>query len=621
MQINKYRFNSFNNQTNLPNTKLRLQKMNFRQNYISDNLNTLKNNPNIKAIPNQSIKIEELNMIKPRISYTLPYNEVKAKGVNNIENEIKSQINNNIQPNLIKINIQKRSSSNIITNNSNNFNNNENNKIIVNKYKPNYKNFDNALNDNQNENFTKIPHLNFKKLQYLKRLNTDRKINEKKNDYFIDNYSKMKDINIEKRNKKLFQRNNKLVINTNSFIGDEYNEEKNKTDYNNKNDDFHNYLRMCSYFTSNHSKNKDRYESNIDIGNQTERIKSNVLLIDEKMPRIDSLKIQGRINRIRQFPNYNNEHIRDSANNNYIQNNSDYKENFSFQNDYYLINRPKKESELFANKIKRKALYDLIENNSNNNLKNKTEIIEKEKIINNNNKSLNNNQNIINGNKSYSSKIILKKNNQNSNNNILYKNNQTLKIISFDFSLYSNNKNLNKKINNDDTRKGLFIIKKGNKENITEIEINNKNIPKINKFLEEEKLIIKNSLIELKLKDEINDIKNKYKNLQDEINLLKKKSITYQEQNKNLINENEKLKKENEIFKNTIFELENEKNKLNEMIKNGNDIKDEKKNTKEKDKDNKEKKINENKNLENNNNFNKRYKRRDINNNNKGKNN
>ena len=57
------------------------------------------------------------------------------------------------------------------------------------------------------------------------------------------------------------------------------------------------------------------------------------------------------------------------------------------------------------------------------------------------------------------------------------------------------------------------------------------------------------------------------------------------------------------------------------MIKNGNDIKDEKKNTKEKDKDNKEKKIIENKNLENNNNFNKRYKRRDINNNKKGKNN
>ena len=106
-----------------------------------------------------------------------------------------------------------------------------------------------------------------------------------------------------------------------------------------------------------------------------------------------------------------------------------------------------------------------------------------------------------------------------------------------------------------------FIIKKRNGEIISELEIKNSNKKEINEYIEGENIKIKDNLIELKLKSEIDDLNKKYQNLQNELNLLKEKYLFNEKKNKELINENIKLKEENKILINNINKIEKQNNK------------------------------------------------------------
>ena len=67
-----------------------------------------------------------------------------------------------------------------------NYNNKTPNNRIINDYSPNYFQFDNI--SNKENNYTKVAHLNLKKLEFLQRFNTDRKNSEKRNPY-VNNYT------------------------------------------------------------------------------------------------------------------------------------------------------------------------------------------------------------------------------------------------------------------------------------------------------------------------------------------------------------------------------------------------------------------------------------------------
>ena len=613
MKYNKNKFGSFNNKNNLAHFEYSLREKNFRQNYPSENINYLENNIEKNLLPNQNIKNERLGTFNLRINKKrLSENEPKINRNNYIKNAYNNPMNNNNnQTYFQKKFINTRSTQNILTEN-NYYNNNRNRNNIVNNYSPNYSHFDNPLNNNKKEYYSNIPQLNFQKLKIFPKYNTDR--NNYEYDYDNENMHNnvFSDINNANNKKKNNKQRNKFVINTNNiYIEDNNDEEKNKTEYDNRyGNDFHNYIKMGSYFSRSSSKNKNEYE----IG--TEKLR-NKILFEENSPKLKSLKVQGRINRLRKIPYNNYEHVEIKYYPNTI-NKLTNKGNTNYNNDefvytnYNTIERPKRMSEILDNKTKMR-LSSLIDSNFKDKEKKKIQNIEQDKI-NNNVKRVNYNQNNKNINRFYNNEVILKGNNINNNNNRIFinKNIDPLIITSFNFNLSSignkkENKNKNKE--DDNFKDGIFLIKKINGEIISKFEINKNNIQKINKYFEEENIKINNSLLELNLKNEINDIKEKYQNLQRELNLLKYKSLAYDKKNLELITENDKLKEEKENLKNNNKLLEN---KINELLKEKKILEIRDKNNKT-DEENKNNENYENKGLEKDNDYKKRYKRREIN--------
>ena len=612
MKYNKNKFGSFNNKNNLAHFEYSLREKNFRQNYPSENINYLENNIEKNLLPNQNIKNERLGTFNLRINKKrLSENEPKINRNNYIKNAYYNPMNNNNnQTYFQKKFINTRSTQNILTEN-NYYNNNRNRNNIVNNYSPNYSHFDNPLNNNKKEYYSNIPQLNFQKLKIFPKYNTDR--NNYEYDYDNENMHNnvFTDINNANNKKKNNKQRNKFVISTNNiYIEDNNDEEKNKTEYDNRyGNDFHNYIKMGSYFSRSSSKNKNEYE----IG--TEKLR-NKILFEDNSPKLKSLKVQGRINKLRKIPYNNYEHVEIKYYPNTInkltnKGNTNYNNDEFVYNNYNTIERPKRMSEILDNKTKMR-LSSLIDSNFKDKEKKQIQNIEQDQI-NNNVKRANYNQNNKNINRFYNNEFIVKRNNINNNNNrnFINKNIEPLIITSFNFNLSSignkkENKNKNKE--DDNFKDGIFLIKKINGEIVSKFEINKNNIQKINKYFEEENIKINNSLLELNLKNEINDIKEKYQNLQKELNLLKYKSLAYDKKNLELINENDKLKEEKENLKNNNKVLEN---KINELLKEKKiEIRDKNNKTVEENKNNEN---NENKGLEKDNDYKKRYKRREIN--------
>ena len=69
---------------------------------------------------------------------------------------------------------------------------------------------------------------------------------------------------------------------------------------------------------------------------------------------------------------------------------------------------------------------------------------------------------------------------------------------------------------------------------IYEILIDENNMNNINKFFVEQKILVKDSFIELNLKNEINDLRQKYEQLQNELNQMKENISAYQKKNDDL---------------------------------------------------------------------------------------
>ena len=532
-----------------------------------------------------------MNILKHKIDDNSPKSNKNQNRNNILKNSLYSKIINNIQSNNNNKLIKKRPPE-ILTENINyNSNDKNRNNRIINDYSPNYSHFDNTIE--KKNNYSKVAHLNMKKLEFLQRFNTDRKNSEKGNPY-VNNYT----MNNGHKRYKLFTKK-PLVINTNNHKNHDYEGEKNKTENENIND-FHKYLKMSAYFSNSHSKNKkDNYESNINFGNQTEKLR-NKILFDGNDKKINSLITQGRINNLRQNPNYNidqnedeEEYYNNTVNNFHIQNKMDYKFDTDFVPYYYLDHR--------ENKILKKTFSSLRDSNIKTNYKYPKDNLQK-------NKKLNRDINEINnmGNSNYE-KIIKNKNEA----SMLSKNKELLKISSYNFDLSSipqKKDNINKKVDEIYLKEAFFIVKKRNGEIIGELEIKDNNINEINKYIEEENIKINNDIVKFKLKKEIDDLNKRNEILQNELNLLKEKYLDNQKKNEELINENEKLKEENNFLKNHINELENQNNKLIE----------EKKflNINESNHDNKEvitNKIGEINEMDKNNNYKKKYKRREIN--------
>lgn len=102
------------------------------------------------------------------------------------------------------------------------------------------------------------------------------------------------------------------------------------------------------------------------------------------------------------------------------------------------------------------------------------------------------------------------------------KNIETLKTSSFELAF---NGNENSKKENKD---GIYLVKVQKGQPIYEILIDKNNMNNINKFFMEEKILVKDSLIEINLKNEIDDLRQKYKLLQNELNQMKESILVYQ---------------------------------------------------------------------------------------------
>ena len=626
MKYNKNKYYSSNNKKNLAsNSEYSIKERNFRHNYPTENINFLENNRKINLLQNQNIKNERLGNVNITVNKNrILESEPKIKRNNYIKNYYNNQLENNNQIHSRQKILNTRSTQNILTEN-NYYNNDRNRHIIVNNYSPNYTHFDNTLNNNNKDNNSNIPQLNFNTIKIFPKYNTDR--NNYEYDYDNQNINNNVYTDINNINNKNNQQRNKLVINTNNiYIEDDNYEEKNKTEYDSSyGNDFHNYIRMGSYFSRSNSKNRNEYDM------RTEKLR-NKILFEENNPKIQSLKVQGRINRLKKIPYNNYEHVEikyypNTVNKSNNQRNNNYNNDYLLYNNYNTIDRTKRMSDILDNYKaieRKKRMSDILDNKTKMTLSNlidssnikdkpkkKIQYIQTNNINNNNVKGAHyqyNNNHKIN-NRWYNNKIIMKGNNKNNynNRNIINKDIEALIITSFNFNLSPiSNKNGINQIKDDDFKDGIFLIKKINGEITSKFEINNNNIQKINKYFEEENIKINNDILELNLKNEINNINEKYQNLQKELNLLKENSLIYEKNNLELINENNKLKKEKEDFKNNINFLEN---KINELLE-------EKKTLEMKDKNDKiieENKINESKGLEKDYDYKKRYKRREIN--------
>lgn len=598
MKYNKNRIVTFNNNV----YRADLNK-NSNQNIITNyypNKNNIyfeNNNKQLNYLQKQNRKNEGgMNILKHKINDNSANGNKNQNRNNNLKNSLNSKIINNIQSNNNNKLIKKRPPE-ILTENINfNCNNKNPNNRIINDYSPNYSQFDNI--SNKENNYSKVAHLNLKKLEFLQRFNTDRKNSEKGNPY-VNNYT----MNNGQKDNKLFIKK-PLVINTNNYKNYDYDEEKNKTE-NENNNDFHKYLKMSAYFSNSQSKNKkDNHESNINFGNQTEKLR-NKILFDGNDKKINSLITQGRINNLRQIHNYNldqneDEYYNNTVNNFHIQKRIDYKFNTDFAPNYYLVYK--------ENKLLKKTLSS----STDSNYKYQKDNLQKNKNV---NKDLNKKINMGNTN---CKKIIKNKNEE----SLLNKNKELLKTNSYNLDLSSIPKkkdNINKKIDDIYLKEAFFIVKKRNGETIGELEIKDDNINEINKYIEEHNIKINDDIFEFKLKNEIDDLNKKYEKIQNELNILKEKYLDNQKKNEELIYENKKLKEENRFLKNYVDKLENQNNKLIEEKKNleiNNNIKNENKNVNESNHDNKEvitNKISEADDMDKNNNYKKKYKRREIN--------
>ena len=134
------------------------------------------------------------------------------------------------------------------------------------------------------------------------------------------------------------------------------------------------------------------------------------------------------------------------------------------------------------------------------------------------------------------------------------KNIQTLKTSSFELA-FNGNENLKK-----ETKNGIYLMKVQQGQPIYEILIDENNMNNINKFFVEEKILVKDSFIELNLKNEINDIRQKYEQLQNELNQMKENISKYQKKNDELMNIIQKIKSK----ENKKDELSDEKNTIKE---------------------------------------------------------
>ena len=528
MKFNKNRFIPINNKNNSNHIKFASNNLNLNQNYNLEFSNYKESNIDRNYISDiNNNKNKGIKSLQFRINRQVPLNQNNSNRISNSMGPYQYPNNDDINQ-IKKINVKKN--INLLTENYN-YTNPENNEIIINNYTPNYTNFDNSFKNNQKINYQNIPHLKLKKIQFLKQFNTEEQ--NYKNDNNIYNYTNLADRNIRKNNNNLSSRK-KLVINTinNENMNDNY-EGNIKPEYDKKKD-FHNYLKMGSYFNNSHSKSKKNvYDTNTNYGNRTERIK-NRITFDER-DKTNSLIVQNRFNKLRKIkllkqldePVENNFYYNNTINNAYNQKELDINNgNNNFDNDYYLTHRPSKESKILDDKINRPQLSSLINSNS------------KEK---NNNK----NNIIINNKRPHKNIIIVRKNKNSNNKNIL------LRISKFNIGIYSNSKPKNE---ND----GLFLIKK-QKGKITQLlEINDENIEKMNNNSKEESIILNNSLIK-----EIDDIKTKNKILEEKLKKMEENSLVFQKKNEELILENEKLKKENEsLKKNNINNINAKNNEL-----------------------------------------------------------
>ena len=510
---------------------------------------------------------------KSRFFRLLSNDQNRTQAIRYLRNSFREKENHS------KTMIENKNSENILTEKKNNFD--KNNKIIK-DYSPNFSNFDNKTEKKSkqlstNAQYKNIPPLDFKKLNTFQDTNNQESASK----------------NIPKK---------KLVICTNTFANknisslnkydlDTLEHERNKSDrlYINKND-FHNYIKLGSFFVNtSYKKKKNSFDKGINYGNQTERLnKKNIF--DTQNKKINSLIEQGRINIQRNkrvnsdLENYYDEYYYNNinsstnrtANNFYPQKISESNLDNNI-NDYYLTQRARKSSSNIMSTqnryIQPKQInfysHTLLPANKNENRKyinNNTNTFNRaNNIVNNENYeyALNtNNYNNINSNEIKSK--IKKENNYINNkfNNKLFikkrvkenKNIPTLQASSFDLAF---NGNKNSKIV---TKNGIYIMKVQKGQPIYEILINENNMNNINKFFVEEKIMVKDSFIELNLKNEISDIRQKYEQLKNELNQMKKNISFYQKKNDELVDIIQKLKDN----QNKKDELGDEKNKIKE---------------------------------------------------------
>lgn len=488
MKYNKNRIIRINNNNNIVHPKYNLNENNFRNCSQNEQINNIENNPDNNFIAKDNeIYRERLNNPHSRIHYIISKNDNKIKIINYKGKQNYIPINPN---NYKKMKI--RNNQDILRENQKY---KKNRNVIINDYSPNYSQFDNISKNNKQN----IPQLDSQKYKFLQRFNTEIKKNENINTERKPYYSSSK---------------NKLVICTrkNNFVNNNDNEEeKLKTEYSStdKNNDFHNYLRMSSYFSNSHSKNKKNNNDNV-YGNQTERLRNKILFEEKQNNNPNNLITKGRIKRFHNIKNTNynqvgdNYYYNNTVNNFYTQRNSDYNGDLIYEDYYYSNNKQRK-------KNKKSDLFSFIIDNKNENV---------ERI---------------------------------SNDNII----KPLKITSFELDLESTN---NKKVNENKDKDGIFIIKRENGKLISEIEINNNKmkINEINDIIDKYNIAC-NYLKQMK--ENIIKYKKQNEELLNENDILKKKINNIEEKTKTKREENGK-KEINNIHENKeeIKELREENN-------------------------------------------------------------
>ena len=620
MKYNKNKPLQINDKENPREIKYQKKEKYKNENWSKNiDLNLLQNNNNFSSF-------------KSRFFNLLSNDQNRTQAIRYLRNSFREK------EKLGKTMIEDKNSENILDEKMDNFN--KNTKIIK-DYSPNFTTFDNKLEkeskqSSTNGQFKKIPPLNFQKLNTNQRFATDKKVTKEESNTEETSNQKSSLKNIQKNRFVICPSNyvNKNNSSSNIYESNILEHEKNKSDrlYFNKND-FHNYIKLGSFFvnTSNKKKNNS-LEKGTNYGNQTERLNNKIILdIRKRKRKIDSLIEQGRINKLRNkrmssdLDNYYDEYHYNNTNSNtnktanyfYPQkiSESNLQRNF---NDYYLTQRTRNSSSnIIVNPyIQPKQInfyeHNVISPNENQNQyinANSATFNQVNNIVNyeyapnpNISKNLNSNEikPIIDKNKcnqkeknyiikKFNNKLFIKKRVK-ENKNI-----ETLKTTSFEltFNGYENSKKENKN--------GIYLMKIQKGQPIYEILINENNMNSINKFFEEEKIMVKDCLIELNLKNEMSDIRQKYEQLQNELNQMKENLSIYQNKNNELMDIIQKIKNN----QNKKDELCNEENTIKEdkylNDETGNNLENE----------TKIEKIKENQ-LENNKKIRRKYKRREI---------